>query len=79
MRGAKRGEYFSDEEWQLVKPYICTEIKINNNLRAIDTQAYPVKRNPLTGLQDLCSRKHSLIISSPRQFLESIPKSILNY
>lgn len=74
MRGAKRGEYFSDEEWQLVKPYICTEIKINNNLRAIDTQAYPVKRNPLTGLQDLCSRKHSLIISSPRQFLESIPR-----
>lgn len=74
MRGVNRSDCFTFKEFKLLNPFICTEIKLNDNLKALDTQAYPTKRNPLTNLQYLCSKKHSLIIASPKQFLESIPR-----
>jgi hypothetical protein len=53
----------------------ATQIRFNSNLVAQDFMLNPQMINPLTGLKRYGHKKHSLIIASPKQFMQTVPMS----
>jgi hypothetical protein len=73
MNGVNSRETYESSELELIKDYICTEFKFNNNLKALDIKLSPQQINPLTGLDRFGEKEFSLIIASPKQQMKSLP------
>ena len=73
-RGLSKKDAFSKEDFEQFKPYLVTEMKFNTKLSSIDFMLFPSQILPLTGLGRFGARDTSLIIASPKQHLESIPR-----
>lgn len=56
----------------------ATQIRFNDNLIAQDFMLNPQMINPLTGLKRYGHKKHSLIIASPKQFMQTVPMSTVD-
>jgi hypothetical protein len=74
MRGVKRKDEFSTEILDKYSKYFVSDIKFNNNLRALDFCLSPEQVLPLTGLSRFGKKESSIILASPKQMLLSIPK-----
>lgn len=75
VRGVRKDDSFTPEEYESLKPYLATEYSFNSRLSAIDFMLYPTQILPLTGLNRFGSRDASLIVASPKQHLESVPRT----
>lgn len=75
-RGLSKKDAFSKEDFELFKPYLVTEMRFNSKLSSIDFMLFPSQILPLTGLGRFGARDTSLIIASPKQHLESIPRPL---
>lgn len=74
MRGVLKSDIFSVKEMQEYEKYLVTSFKFNSNLEARDFLLHPAQQLPLTGLDRFGSRKTSLIISSTKQMMTSVPR-----
>lgn len=74
MRGVLKTDMFSSEEMREYEPYLITGFKFNSNLEARDFLLHPAQQLPLTGLDRFGSKKTSLIISSTKQMMTSVPR-----
>ena len=73
MNGVISSETYETSELDLVRDYIYTEFKFNDNLKALDIKLSPQQINPLTGLDRFGEKQFSLIIASPKQQMNSLP------
>lgn len=60
----------------LHKNILFHDYEINSNLMVSGVNLSAKQINPLTGLARLAQRNHSIIVSSPKQFLEFVPVSM---
>lgn len=73
MRGVlSRQEGYSDELVNLVD-HMATDFTFNSNLRALDFIIAPQQINPLTGLGRFGQKQSSIIVSSPKQQMITVP------
>lgn len=70
----KDGEW-TNEEYELLSPYLATEFVFNSNLMAYDFMLNSQMSNPLTGLGRYGQKEFSLIVASPKQQMISVPVS----
>jgi len=75
MKSLYRDEQWSNEEYDLLSPYIATEYIFNSNLMAYDFMLNSQMTNPLTGLGRYGQKEFSLIVASPKQQMVSVPVS----
>jgi len=74
MRGVYKKDTFSNWEFDQIRPYITTSIKLNENLEARDFELAPAKCLPLGGrITKLGTRETSVIVASTKQHMEAIP------
>lgn len=73
-RGISKKDAFSDEDLELFKPYLATEVSFNSKLKSFDFMLFPTQILPLTGLGRFGAKDTSLIIASTKQHMESIPR-----
>ena len=71
---SKDGEW-TNEEYELLSPYLATEFVFNSNLMAYDFMLNSQMSNPLTGLGRYGQKEFSLIVASPKQQMISVPVS----
>lgn len=74
VRGVKVKDSFSPDIYESIKPFLCTEFIFNNKLKAKDFMLHPSQILPLTGLSRFGNRDCSLIISSTKQHMTSVPR-----
>lgn len=74
MRGVLKTDMFTSKEMHEYGPYLVTGFKFNSNLEARDFLLHPAQQLPLTGLDRFGSKKSSLIISSTKQMMTSVPR-----
>jgi hypothetical protein len=78
MRGYKKKDSFSKEEYERFKPYLATNYTFNSNLKAIDFELEPQQIKSLTGLLKYGSKKFSLLVAHTKQFMTVVPSDIGN-
>jgi hypothetical protein len=74
-RAVKKDDVFSPKLYEKIKPYLYTEFIFNDNLVAIDLLIHPAQMLPLSGITRLGQGDTSLIISSPKQMFQTIPRA----
>lgn len=74
VRGVRKEDSFTSEEYESLKPYLATEYTFNSKLSAIDFMLYPTQILPLTGLNRFGTKDSSLIVASPKQHMESVAR-----
>ena len=74
MKGIKKNDSFQLAILHSLKPYLATNFRFSEKLRAMDFQLSPQQINPLTGLDRYGQRESSLIIAHTKQFMNSIPR-----
>lgn len=75
MRGVKSSDSGYTEELIEYADYFATDYIFNSNLVAKDFLISPQVINPLTGLDRFGQKSYSLIIASPKQFMNVVPVS----
>jgi hypothetical protein len=70
--GFRKDEKYHDEILEL-KKHFATSYSLNDKLLAEDLFITPAQQNPLSGLDRLGNKKHSLIVASPKQQLKVVP------
>lgn len=73
MRGVKKIDEIYDEDIKNFEDYLYTEYVFCSNLKAMDMMLSPQHINPLSRLKRLGQKKYSLVIASPKQFMEVVP------
>ena len=73
MRGVNVKDYYGPDIFEKYGQYFVTEYKFNNNLMAKDFILNPQQIVPTTGLTRFGKKDFSLIIASPKQFLNVVP------
>ncbi len=75
MRGANsKDEEYDEDVLEQLSDSFYTDFTFNSNIEAFDIGLSPSQVNPLTGIQRV-TKKSSVIVASPKQSLESIPRS----
>lgn len=78
MKGiGNKDEEYNDDVIKNLEQSFYTEYIFNNNIEGLDIGASPTQINPLAGLERIADRT-SVIISSPKQNMVSIPNSNIN-
>lgn len=74
-KATKPNSHFSKNEYEILKPYLVTELNFEKDqkCKAIDLLVSPSSKNPLLNLDKLSKNLNSIIISSPKQYLETLP------
>lgn len=74
MKGVFKADHFIQEELKELEPYLVTGFKFNKNLEARDFLMHPAQMLPLTGLDRFGNKETSLIVSSTKQMMTSVPR-----
>lgn len=74
MKGTKKNDSFLLATLHSLKPYLATNFRFSEKLRAMDFQLSPQQMNPLMGLDRYGQKESSLIIAHTKQFMNSIPR-----
>ena len=75
MRGVNVADFYGRDMYEKYGSYFTTESKYNNNLIAQDFILNPQMVKSLTGLSRYSKKEYSMIVASPKQFLETVPTS----
>lgn len=72
----KPNTYFSLEDYNLIKPYLCTELTFDKDKSCIATDIHikPQARDPLMNLERIFSDSLShVVVASPKQYQKMLP------
>jgi len=74
-KAVKPNAHFSKNEYEILEPYLVTELNFekDNKCKAIDLLISPSAKNPLQNLDKLSKGLNTIIVSSPKQYLEVLP------
>jgi len=73
MRGVRNTDPFEPAVLRQLQPHMVETATINPNLQATDLRLSPQQVEPLSGIDRLGRKEHSLIIAHPKQHLRTIP------
>jgi len=76
MKALYRDSEWSEDEYNLLTPYLATEYVFNSNLIAYDFMLNCQMTVPLTGISRFGQKQYSVIVASPKQQLQSVPVSV---
>ena len=76
MKSLNRDSEWSNDEYELLSPYLATEYSFNPNLIAYDFMLNCQMTVPLTGISRFGQKQYSIIVASPKQQLVSVPVSV---
>lgn len=74
-KAIKPNAHFSKNEYDILEPYLVTELNFEKDeaCKAIDLLISPSAKNPLQNLDKLSKGLNTIIVSSPKQYLEVLP------
>lgn len=74
-KAVKPNAHFSKNEYEILEPYLVTELNFekDNKCKAIDLLISPSAKNPLQNLDKLSKGLNTIVVSSPKQYLEVLP------
>ena len=73
MRGVRSTDTFEPALLREIQEYLCEQVDINPNIQATDLRLSPQQVEPLSGIDRLGRKEHSLIVAHPKQHLRTIP------
>lgn len=74
MRGVYKGDHFSLNDLDKVRPYLTSEIRFNTKLIAKAFLIHPAQKYPVAGLEEYAQENDSLICASTKQCLEVVAR-----
>lgn len=74
-KAVKPNAHFSKNEYEILEPYLVTELNFekDSKCKAVDLLISPSAKNPLQNLDKLSKGLNTIIVSSPKQYLEVLP------
>ena len=74
-KAIKPNAHFSKNEYEILEPYLVTELNFekDSKCKAVDLLISPSAKNPLQNLDKLSKGLNTIIVSSPKQYLEVLP------
>lgn len=74
-KAIKPNAHFSKNEYDILEPYLVTELNFEKDeaCKAVDLLISPSAKNPLQNLDKLSKGLNTIIVSSPKQYLEVLP------
>lgn len=74
MRGVYKGDHFSLDEMNRLRPHLASEFRFNTKLFAKAFLIHPSQKYPISGLEEYAQDNDSLICASTKQCLEVVPR-----
>ena len=77
-KAIKANAHFSRDEYSILKDYLVTDLIFQKDLKckATDLLIPATSKNPLTNLDKLSKGLNTIIIGSPKQYLDSLPHDL---
>ena len=77
-KAIKANAHFSRDEYSILKDYLVTDLTFQKDIKckATDLLIPATSKNPLTNLDKLSKGLNTIIIGSPKQYLDSLPHDL---